>query len=109
MVLIAFAIRIINFVGPVRGDDFSYLSAANDLLFGTININTWYGLDRVAIYYPISWIYRIFGISTTAGILYPLFCSLATVVIIFYIGKLLKGSSTGFAAALLWAVFPLDT
>ena len=108
IVFIALTIRLINFVGPVRGDDFFYLSIAHDINFGSLIEGAWAGSDRPGIFYPISIIYRFFGINPITSIAFTLFCSLATVVIIYFIGRLLKDRPTGTVVAMLWAVFPLD-
>lgn len=105
--LIGLGIRLINFVGPVRGDDFRYLSLAFDAQHGQV-ISTWSAADRVGIYMPISWLFRVFGVSEITSVAFPLFFSLLTVVLIYFIGKQLRDSETGLAAALIWAVFPLD-
>jgi 4-amino-4-deoxy-L-arabinose transferase-like glycosyltransferase len=104
---LALSVRVLNFVGPVRGDDFRYLSLAYDAQFGEIT-STWSAADRFGIFMPISWLYRIFGVNEITGVAFPLFFSVLTVVLVYFIGKQLRNAETGLAAALIWAGFPLD-
>lgn len=105
---LALLLRITNVIGPVRGDDFTYLSAANSLFDGEINTSVCCGLSRIGIYWPIAIIYQLLGASYLTGFLFPLLASLSTVVSIHSIGGILRNKETGLLAAFLWAVFPLD-
>lgn len=108
IIVLALSVRLINYVGPVRGDDFRYLALAYDAQFGAINMSFWSAADRVALYMPISWLYRLFGVNEWTSVAFPLLASLATIFFILLIGKHLKDTETGLVAALMWAVFPLD-
>jgi len=83
ILVLAFAIRCINYVGPVRGDDFRYLALAFDSQFGQINMEVWSAADRVAFYMPISWMYRLFGANEWTSVAFPLLASLLTVYLIY--------------------------
>lgn len=108
--IIAFALllRATNIIGPVRGDDFTYLTAAKALFDGEINTRVCCGLTRIGIYWPTAIIYKVLGVSYLTGFLFPLLASLSSVIFIYGIGTLLKNEQMGLLAAFFWAIFPLD-
>jgi hypothetical protein len=63
---------------------------------------------RYALLYIPVFLYRAFGVSDFTTVLFPLACSLGTVALAFYAGRLFLGPSAGLVSALLCAVYPLD-
>lgn len=57
---------------------------------------------------PTSILFKIFGYSEFVALLYPLFTSLGTIVLVYFIGKFFYNSKTGLLAAFLMSFFPMD-
>ncbi|MBU4341608.1 MAG: glycosyltransferase family 39 protein [Candidatus Altiarchaeota archaeon] len=58
--------------------------------------------------YPVTVMYRLFGINDYSIVLWPLICSLLGIVVIYGIGKLILNERAGLVAALILSFFPYD-
>jgi hypothetical protein len=92
----------------VRGDSLNYAHAAYELSLVSSDLGDWDGVSRVGMYAPVALLYALLGPSQFTTLLFPFISSLATVIFIFLIGKMLGEDKVGLIAALLWAFFPLD-
>ena len=63
---------------------------------------------RSMLLYPVALFFQIFGISDFTATLYPLLTSLGSIVLIFYLGRLLFNEKVGLLAAFLLSFFPLN-
>ena len=113
ILLFALALRLIYYVGILRGDSVSYAFYAYLMSDGNMDIlnepHTHYsGLNRPGLYAPASIFIKIFGASEFSAVLFPLLASLVTCYFIFKLASGLANKKAGLIAALLWAVFPLD-
>jgi 4-amino-4-deoxy-L-arabinose transferase-like glycosyltransferase len=52
--------------------------------------------------------FKLFGISNISATIYPLFCSLGTILLAYFGGRLLFNSQTGLISALLLCFYPLN-
>jgi len=106
IVIIALSVRLIFFVGFIGSDDVVYAHIVHSIMAGT------YGGGiisyRVGLIYPVRFFFSLFGINDYSLALFPLLSSLASIVVVFYLGKLLFTERMGLVAALLLAFFPLD-
>lgn len=110
IVLFGLFLRLIFFSGMGISDSLVYSKTAND-------INTGKGIDpnstltlstRLGLIYPTALSYRLFGINDFSSAIFVLITSIASIILIFYFGKLLFNEKIGLIAAFLMSFFPLD-
>lgn len=107
ILIFALFLRLYFFVGLNFSDDQSYVYYASKIFQKDFNPTDNNGL-RMGIYYPVGIFYFLFGINPISAILYQLISSLATIIVIFYIGKLLFNEKVGLLAAFFLSFFPLN-
>ena len=109
MVALALVLRLTFVTGIVHSDAVGYAQAAHDLATKGLHLGAdGVGRGRLGTYAPLALFYALFGVSQATTLAWPLFCSLATVGLIYAITCLLAGESAGLIAALVWAILPLD-
>ena len=111
LTILAFGLlmRLVYYVGVVRGDDFGYAHAAYELSINRFNVNIQGSLPvRSGLFTPVAILYRLFGYSEFTTVLYPMLGSLMTIVIIYLITKELKDHKAGCIAAFLLACYPIS-
>ncbi|MEK6950006.1 MAG: glycosyltransferase family 39 protein, partial [Nanoarchaeota archaeon] len=108
--LFGLILRLIFFSGMGISDSLTYSKTANDLNAGkgidpesTLTLST-----RLGLVYATAFSYKIFGINDFSSVLFPLLTSIASIILIFYFGKLLFNKKTGLMAAFLLSFFPLE-
>ena len=69
-------------------DDYTYVSFANQISQGTFEITTNHFTSRVGLFYPVSWLIDVFGINQYTITIFPLFCSLILLNLLFWIGQM---------------------
>lgn len=117
ILLFGILLRTAFFSGYVAGDDKQYLQQAYKLsrvgftcggLFPTDprDINHW--ATRLGIVFPTAFFFYLFGINEISLVLFPLLCSIGSIVIIYYLGKLLFSVKIGLISAFLLSFFPLE-
>jgi 4-amino-4-deoxy-L-arabinose transferase-like glycosyltransferase len=106
--VLALIIRLYFFNGLNWDDDPDYVWRAHQVKTGKGFIYRDNNGFRIGTYYPVAITYAIFGINDFGCGSYALAISLLSVVAVFYLGKLLFNTYTGFIAALLLAFYPLD-
>ena len=63
---------------------------------------------RIGIIFPLSLLFRVFGVSEIVLIAYPFLISILSVMIAYVCGRLLFSVNAGLVAAAIWSVLPLD-
>lgn len=119
IVLAGIALRLYCFNGLWGTDDAEYARLAHAMAQGNFsdfiqknyieNSNTpahW--PYRVGIIYPLSILFRLFGVNEVALVAYPLIVSVLGILLAYSCGRLLFNDSAGLMAAAIWAVLPLD-
>jgi len=96
------------FLGMNLNDDLCYLDSAYRITQGEFRFSEWIFSPRIMMNYPIALFFYLFGVSDFSAAFYILLCSLASVIVAYYIGKTLFGSGTGLASAFLMAIFPIE-
>ena len=110
IVLFGLFLRLFFFSGMGISDSLVYGKTASDINLGkgidpesTLTLST-----RLGLIYPTAFSYKIFGINDFSSVVFVLLTSLASIVLMFYFGKLLFNEKTGLIAAFLYSFYPLD-
>ncbi|MBX3046479.1 MAG: glycosyltransferase family 39 protein [Anaerolineales bacterium] len=106
----ALSIRLFNYLGVVRGDDFDYSLYAYQVSQGLLDSSSGgsSGSNRPGVYLPVAMIYKIFGVSEFSATLFPLLASLITIIFIYLTLRQIADKPTALVGAFLWSIFPLD-
>lgn len=110
ILLVGVGVRCHFYVGMVRADSFWTTASAHSLIKGdrSFDYSTYYGRTRrILIYGTIGMIY-LFGESDLSASLLPLFFSLGTVLVLFFLGRRLWSPQAGLLAAGIYALAPSD-
>jgi len=110
LIIIIFGIllRVIFFSGYQVGDDKHYLLQAYKFSTGNFapGENLW--SLRIGLVGPTALFFFLFGINEFSAVLFSLLCSIGSIILIYYFGKLLFDKNTGVMSAFLLSFFPLD-
>ncbi len=68
-------------------DDFTYLNFADQVNKGTFEITRNHFTSRVAMIYPVAKVISILGINSLTITVFPLFCALVVLNLLFYLGR----------------------
>lgn len=103
-------LRIIFFTGPCCDDDAAYLESANKLLQGDLSEikNNYSFAYRTLMVLPISFFFKIFGSNAASSSIYIILCSVGSVAIAYYIGKILFNEKIGLLSSFLLSFYPLE-
>jgi len=110
IIVFAIFLRLIFFVGPCCDDDVAYLNSAHKLLkldFSELRNGFSFGY-RIMMSIPIALSFKFFGISEFSASLYILLTSIGSLIITFYIGRMLFNATVGLIAAFLLSFYPLE-
>jgi len=112
LAILTFAVflRSMFFIGFGLGDDAYYASTSKSFMeSGYKNIYLEFGSNyRISLWVPISFFFKIFGISNVSFVLFPFLASLGLVVVSYLIGKELANEKVGLMAAFFIAINPFD-
>lgn len=108
IVLLALALRVGWYTGPIGSDDNSYCIGAYETYDGAYHPADNYWKTRYGMLLPMAAFYTVFGPGEFSGALWPMLCSLGAVIVCFLLGKSFIDEQTGLLAALLLAFYPLD-
>ena len=108
ILIFALILRLTLFTGLNWSDDPGYANDANRVSHGTFYLGNWVNGMRLGIIYPIAFSFAFFGVNDLSVALYPLLCSLGSIIVIFLLGKRMINPQAGLIGALLLAVFPIN-
>jgi len=108
ILILALILRLLFFNGLNWDDDPDYVFRAYQAKTGERFIYRDNNGFRIGTYYPVAITYALFGINDFGCGSYALIISLLSIVVVFYLGKLLFNVRTGLIASLLLAFYPLD-
>jgi len=110
IVLFALFLRAYFYVGPNLNDDIDYIFSANQVANGDFYPIYGHSINalRSMMTLPIALFFKLFGPGEITSSLYPLLCSLLTVIVCFFLGKVLINEKVGLYSALIISFFPLD-
>lgn len=98
------------FLGISNPDGFAYCQIADNFNKGIFDITreTSVYSFRYPLWFPIAIFFRIFGVTDLSASLWPILCSVGSVILIYLLGKLLFDKATGLLGALLLSFFPIS-
>ncbi|MBI2208859.1 glycosyltransferase family 39 protein [Candidatus Woesearchaeota archaeon] len=108
ILLFALVLRLIFFSGMGTSDDLAYSRYAANIGKGIEPESVLTLSTRLGIIYTTAFSYKLFGINDFSSVLFVFLTSLASIILIFYFGKLLFNEKIGLMAAFLLSFFPLD-
>ncbi len=108
ILLFALIIRLSFFSGITGGDDLAYLEEIHKSYMGNFEpASSHWGL-RLGFILPSLLSVYLFGFNEAALALFPLICSVAHILLIYALARLLLNEKTAMLSAFLMAFFPLD-
>lgn len=106
---LAVFLRLIYYMGVMRGDDFRYAYYAYQAFNGGLEVSQHYpGINRPGLYMPAGFLASLLGFSEFTVILYSLLASLIAILFVYKILSMLAGKDAALIGAFLWSVFPLS-
>src|SRR3989344_4068711 len=110
IVIFGILLRLYFEVGVIGSGDFphivySYKASVGDL---SLSIGDPQTSARVGFVYPVALFYRLLGVSEFSAYLFSLIISLASILLIYHLGKLFFNKKIGLMAAFLLSFFPLN-
>lgn len=103
-------LRLYFDVGIIGSGDFPHITHSYKIARGNFSLT----LDdpqtaaRIGFVYPVAFFYRVLGISEFSAYLYSLIISIASIILIYHLGKLFFKKEVGIMAAFLLSFFPLN-
>ena len=98
------------FCGLVQADDFSY-GVYSYTMFRDIwpwSEDMDFRMLRFGLLLPPALFFRIFPLTEFIAVLFPMIASVGTIILVFFIGRLLFGPMVGIMSAFIIATFPSD-
>lgn len=110
LVVASVAVRLWAFVGIVRLDMFRYLEISNHVLHGgsLYDPQVIYYSVRLPLMLPLIVSNALGGYGEHVSVLWPLACSVGSVVVAYLLGRELFGDVAGALSGALMALFPLE-
>jgi len=108
ILLFGIALRLIFFSGYVEGDDKHYMTYAYKLSRGEFIPTNNHWAVCLGLILPTAIFFHLFGINEVSLVLFPLLCSTASIILIYFIGKMLFNTQVGLLSAFFISFFPLD-
>jgi hypothetical protein len=108
ILLAGLIVRIVFFTGISASDPLGYAEYAYKIATGSFVFEPHHYNTRFAVTAPVGFFFRLFGVGVGPAVLWPMICSLATILLVYRLGLALEGRRTGLIAATLFAFLPLD-
>jgi len=109
IIILAVILRLIFFSSSLGSMCIGVAELASDFIKGTFNsFSGKFTALRMGSIYPTTISFWLFGINKFALAFYPLLCSIGSIIVTFYIGKILFNEKVGLLGALLLCFYPLD-
>lgn len=109
VVVLTTAVLIVGlFPGLQATDDLGYAKLAYQIIeSGPYIDGNSHKIGRIGAYLPLAAVFGVFGVNELSLAVIPIISSVITSVLIFFIGKVIFGSTIGLMAGLLFSVFPM--
>lgn len=111
ILIFAIFIRLLFFVGFGLGDDSYYASMSKTFMergFNSLYLE--FGSNyRIGLWVPISFFFKILGISNISFVLFSFLTSIGLIIIVYLIGKELFNGKVGLIAAFFITIVPFDS
>ncbi len=108
ILIFAAVLRLIFFSGIDSSDSLFYTSFADSVAKGAPDLTPNLNSLRIGLLYPVSVLYRLFGVNDISSNILVLLASLGSIVLAYKFGTLLFNDKVGLLSAFLLSFFPLD-
>ena len=111
IIAIGVILSYVNFYGPSQlGDQYEYVMFGWQVHSGDATTLMYNGVlgQKLLLNYGIGLFFDLFGVNVFASTLFSEFCFIATLVIIYEIGKSLKNNTAGLISAFVFAIIPIS-
>lgn len=108
IVIFGLLLRLYFFTKIISGDDLEYYNFAYQIKQHTFKHDASFHSPRIGLTYPTAFFYNLFGISEITSNLLPLLVSVLSIILIFYLGKIMFNEEIGLIASFLLSFFPLN-
>ncbi|MFH0861369.1 MAG: glycosyltransferase family 39 protein [Candidatus Altiarchaeota archaeon] len=105
---LALALRLYFFLGLNLNDDLVYVNFAHQIAEGKFRLQSYIFSVRLLMNYPIGLFFILFGANDYSAAAYILLTSMGSIVVAYYLGKVLFNENVGLVAALLMSFFPIE-
>ncbi len=106
LIILAFILRLVTFMGISEGDDLSYTLLARNFADGNFAANFIFDI-RWVVFVPVAILYKIFGVSDFTSLAPTMIYGLASVWLAYRIVEAETDRSTAFIATMLYLSFPI--
>ena len=110
IILFGVLLRFVFSVGIIGSGDFVHLIYSQKASVGnfSLTIDDPQTAARIGYVYPVALFYRIFGISEFSMYFYTLIMSAASIILIYFLGKLFFSRKVGLVSAFFLSFYPLN-
>ena len=108
ILILALGIRLVFFTGIGVSDSLFFTKFAYEFSTKNVDFSQAHQASRIGLLYPISILYKNFGVNEFSSNILVLLISLSSIVLIYKFGKLLFDEKIGLLSAFLLSFFPLD-
>ncbi len=104
---LAIALRVLFYTGFFGSDEVTYVETAANIAAGDWRASNYIGATRYGMNLPVALSISLFGLSEASANVWPLFCSVGEVAIVFTVARWLWNTRTAIVCASLLALLPL--
>jgi len=108
ILILALGIRLVFFTGIGVSDSLFFTKFAYEFSTKNVDFSQAHQASRIGLLYPVSILYKNFGVNEFSSNILVLLLSLSSIVLIYKFGKLLFNEKVGLLSAFLLSFFPLD-
>jgi 4-amino-4-deoxy-L-arabinose transferase-like glycosyltransferase len=105
---LAFGMRLWFFVGFTSGDELGYYHFSYDASKGLLSHAENFHATRIGVIYPTALSYILFGVNGFSSNALPFVMGMLSVLLVFFLGRLLFGDRVGLIAAFLMSIYPVQ-
>jgi len=108
IVVFGLLVRLIFFTQVQPSDDLEYYNFAHQINQDTFEHGVSFHSPRIGLTYSTALFYTLIGVNEVASNLLPLLTSILSIILVFYLGKIIFNETVGLIAAFLLSFFPLN-
>lgn len=107
ILLLAALVRCVIFSGVSATDPLGYIEYAYRIISDSYHLELHHYNARYAVFLPVAFFMKLFGVNQIAVLVWPVLCSLATFYLVFRLGARIVGTGGALTATWLLAILPV--